>query len=380
MYIYIWLKLFWLETGNKVAIVSARSCLSRQPLKTFWTLMSDSCDLSAAVSSKKAKIDYLGEDIEMLNNNNNTVAPDSQPAWLAGFEDRVALKTSTLMESRLANIETTATKTSKDVAALQAQVSHQMAAQQEMRLQITGMNETFLIAQTKNEEDNASDRSRSTAAPAGNPYTRDATQAVDKAVIIVGGWPENTAAPIMVANLSEVLAAYNSEHGKHWTFEEARCMGQRGKVVQAKILGDLTRTALQKGYDLTGWIRSHKPDIMAVGFKGESNKLWAVMNQPVEVRNVSRAVNRAVHVLHKLREQAGIPELVQEQGHALKLVEGRYKGKTIGATISGEWVAIVNPSTLAIVFDFPKIRASILGATENQVSAMLAAITPTGGG
>ena len=117
---------------------------------------------------------------------------------------------------------------------------------------------------------------------------------------------------------------------------------------------------------------------MAVGFRGESSKLWSVMNQPIDVRNVSRAVNKAVHVLHKLREQAGIPELVQEQGHSLKLVEGRYKGKTIGATISGEWVAIVNRESLAIAFDFAKIRASIIGATEAQVSAMLAAVTPTG--
>ena len=155
-------------------------------------------------------------------------------------------------------------------------------------------------------------------------------------------------------------------------------MGQRGKVVQAKILGDLTRSALQKGYDLTGWMRSQKPDIMAVGFKGESSKMWAVMNQPVEVRNVSRAVNKAVHVLHKLREQAGIPERVQEQGHSLKLIEGRYKGQTLGATISGEFVAVISAESLNITWDYLKIRSSVLGATEAQVNSMLASVTPAG--
>ena len=328
---------------------------------------------------KKAKLqpadhsEHAAADVEMAG----ASAPSEQPPWLQGFEDRVALKTASLMETRIASIEMAANKTVNDVAVLQSQVAKQLASQNEMKTQMNNMQEALVLAQRKSDEDNASDRSRTTAAPSSNPYSGQ-TQAVDKSVIIVGGWPENTAAQIMVANLGEILILYNTTHGKHWTFEEARCMGQRGKVLQAKITGDLTRTALQKGYDFTSWVRNHKPDIMAVGFRGESNKLWSVMNQPIDVRNVSRAVNKAVHVLHKLREQAGIPELVQEQGHALKLVEGRYKGKTIGATISGEWVAIVNRESLAIVFDFAKIRASVIGATEGQVSAMLAAITPTG--
>ena len=69
---------------------------------------------------------------------------------------------------------------------------------------------------------------------------------------------------------------------------------------------------------------------------------------------------------------------MQEQGHSLKLIEGRYKGRTLGATISGEFVAVISPESLNITWDYLKIRSSVLGATEAQVNSMLASVTPTG--
>ena len=329
-----------------------------------------------AAASKKPKLQpsdlslYAAEDEEMA-------APSEMPPWLMGLEDRVAVKTVSMMEARLSSIETAATNTVSAVTLLQSQVAKTMAAQNELRTQMNGMAEAFMVAQKKNEDDNASERSRSTVDTNANPYQRVAAEAiVDKTLIIVGGWPENTAAPVMVENLTKVLATYNTECGKQWTFEQVRCNGQRGKILQAKLTGDNSRTSLQKGYDFTAWLRMRNPKMLATGFRGESSDMWAVMNQPVEARNVSRTINRAVHCLHKLRELAGVPEKVQEQGFDLKLIEGRYRGKVIGAQISGVFVAIVNAQTLAIVWDYPKIAASPLRATEVQINTMMSSLTP----
>ena len=104
--------------------------------------------------------------------------------------------------------------------------------------------------------------------------------------------------------------------------------------------------------------------------------MWAVMNQPVEVRNISKTINRIVHCLHKLREDAGVPEMMMEQGFPLKVIEGRYRGKTVGALVSGIFVAVVNASTLQITWDMPSVRNSVLKADAQAVNAMMAAITP----
>ena len=184
----------------------------------------------------------------------------------------------------------------------------------------------------------------------------------------------------MINNLKEVLAAFNRDSGKHWVFEDARCLGQRGKIVQAKIQGVVDRTSLQQGYDFCKWIRVQNPKQQAVGFRGETSNLWAVMNQPVEARNLSKTINRIVHCLHQLREKKGIAETVLEQGYPLKLIEGKYRGRTIGAQINGVFVAVVNETTHAVTWDMVKIAHSVLACSEQEVVAMMASITPAASG
>ena len=309
-------------------------------------------------------------DIDMMSNNQ---APQEQPPWMIGFEDRIASKTAKLMDARISGIETHAQQTRADMATMQKQLALQGSAQMELKAQVAGMQEAL----RKADDDQRDDRSRSTA-DTTNPYSNPKV-AVDKALIIVGGWPDNSAAPVMIANLKEVLVAYNRDNGKHWAFEDVRCLGQRGKIVQAKIQSVTDRTSLQQGYDFCKWIRAQVPKQQAVGFRGESSNLWAVMNQPVETRNLSKTINRVVHCLHQLREKKGISETVLEQGYPLKLIEGKYRGRTIGAQINGVFVAVVNETTHAVTWDMPKVAQSVLACSEQEITSMMASLTPTTG-
>ena len=302
-------------------------------------------------------------------------APSEQPAWLVGFEDRVATKTAAKMESRIAGIETHAQRTRDDMHKMQVQLSKQCEAQEDLRAQVVSMQEAFVCAQRKADDDHRDDRSRTTA-DTTNPYSNPKV-AVDKALIIVGGWPDNSAAPVMIANLKEVLVAYNRDNGKHWTFEDARCLGQRGKIVQAKIQSTADRTSLQQGYDFCKWIRAQEPKQQAVGFRGESSNLWAVMNQPVEARNLSKTINRVVHCLHQMREKKGISETILEQGYPLKLIEGKYRGRTLGAQVNGVFVAVINETTHSVTWDMQKLGQSVLACSEQEITSMLASLTPT---
>ena len=310
-------------------------------------------------------------------------APNEQPAWLVGFEDRVAVKTAAMMDVRITAIEDAANKTSRDVTALQTIVSAQMAEQTQLRVQMCSIQEALMTQ--KNESDNMSDRSRTTAGTGrvgDNPYNNNSDNpraAVDKSIIIIGGWPDNSAAPMMIANAKDMLKNFNRDAGNTWSFEETRCMGQRGKNLQCKLKGTPDRTATQQGYDLCKWMRVQNPKPQAVGFRGESCAMWSVMNQPIESRNLSKAINRAIRCLHLLREKAGIPETTMEQGYPLKVIEGRYKGRTLGALACGTFVAVISESTLTTTWDFPKLKDSIIAATEAEVNQMLSTITPTHG-
>ena len=344
--------------------------------------------ISVEADNTELELDYLGNtipaagrDIDMMSPApNQNPAPQEQPPWLIGFEDRVAKKTANLMEARISGIETHAQQTRADMAAMQQQLNRQSSAQIELKAQVTGMQEAFMVAQKKSEEECRDDRSRTTADTGdhrgGNPYSKPV---IDKSIIVIGGWPENTAAPMMIANAKDMLKSFNRDAGNTWSFEETRCLGQRGDNLQCKLKSTADRTSTQQGYDLCKWMRAQNPKPQAVGFREEANAMWSVMNQPIESRNLSKAINRAIRCLHLLREKAGIPETTMEQGYPLKVIESMYKGRTLGALVCGTFVAVISESTLTTTWDYPKLKDSIIAATEADVNQMLSTIIPTHG-
>ena len=313
-------------------------------------------------------------------------APQEKPAWMDAHAQSTARATMLLMEDRFQKIESNQQAAAQQQSTLSLAVNRQ--GQEQARMQ-TVLDEVVrkqsLFDGCGSVGTGSASSGGSTRAPNllegfanlpdarvnGNPYGAGAAL-VDKSLVIVGGWRENSPREVLVNDMNRFIIAYNLS-GHTSVLAEVRCPARAkfASVTFAESSAD--GTAVAQAWKFTGWMRSlstaAKPQ--CTGGAGA----WSVINQSVDDRRRSKCIKRGLRALHLLREDAGVAAVVTELGVEVPYVEGRFKGQRPGVFLGGKRVADYDETKDLLQWNYKELKESSLAieeaALESKMSEMV---------
>ena len=198
------------------------------------------------------------------------------------------------------------------------------------------------------------------AAPAANPYQ---TQAVDKSLIIIGGWRDNTPKEVINLDVAKFLALFNAT-GHACELEEIRCPTRAKFASLVFKEGGTEGTSAKQAFAFTGWLRSLAVKPVCVGSGAPA---WAVITQSVEDRTRSKTIKRGLRCLHLLREELNVPAKILDLGYEVSLLEGKFKGRDTGILVGGLKAASYDAVTDTLSWEWKVLKESVLGLEKDKL-------------
>ena len=333
---------------------------------------------------KRKAVNVDEEEEELEEETHPMAAPQVKPAWMDEHAQSTARATLLLMEDRFSKIECNQQAAALQQSTLALAVNRQ--GQEQTRMQAVldevvrkqalfdgcgsvGSGSASSGGSTRVPRTNllAGFASSPEVKPSGNPYGAGAA-VVDKSLVIVGGWRDNSPREVLVNDMNRFLIAYNLS-GHTSVLAEVRCPSRAklASVTFAESAAD--GTAVKQAWNFTGWMRG-LPTASKPSCTGGA-AAWSVINQSADDRLKSRCIKRGLRALHLLREEAGVAATVTELGVEVPLVEGRFKGKEPGVFLGGKRVAHHDEVKDSLEWNFRELKDSSLGVNQLDLEAKM---------
>ena len=309
--------------------------------------------------------------------------PQQKPAWMDEQATATAKATMKLMEDRFQTIE----GGQKEAALAQSRLELAVGRQAQDQARMQSVLDEVVRKQAAFEEGGSfgsASSSGSTRAPkpnllasfamagpkpqhGANPYS-SSSPAVDRSLIIIGGWRENSPREIIVNDMAKIIATYNLS-GHVGVMAELKCPA-RAKFASFSFLENPSDgSAVKQAWGFTAWMRQLAKDAKPQCTGGSGS--WSVINQSLDDRLKSRAIKKGFRALHLFREEAGVAAVVLDLGAEVPYVEGRFKGVRPGCFLGGIRVADYDDSQDCLQWNYTALLASTLAIEETALKAKM---------